>query len=53
MRILFLGDIVGRTGRETVAAVLPGLHPTNMQILRQDGASVRCGDVSNYESVSA
>ncbi len=26
MRILFLGDIVGRTGREAVAAALPGLR---------------------------
>ena len=26
MRILFLGDVVGRTGRETVAAELPGLR---------------------------
>lgn len=26
MRILFLGDVVGRTGRETVAAALPGLR---------------------------
>jgi 2',3'-cyclic-nucleotide 2'-phosphodiesterase len=26
MRILFLGDVVGRTGREAVAAALPGLR---------------------------
>jgi metallophosphoesterase (TIGR00282 family) len=26
MRILFLGDVVGRTGRETVAAEVPGLR---------------------------
>ena len=26
MRILFLGDVVGRSGRETVAAALPGLR---------------------------
>src|SRR5580658_4560366 len=26
MRILFLGDVVGRTGRETVVAALPGLR---------------------------
>lgn len=26
MRILFLGDVVGRTGRDTVAAELPGLR---------------------------
>ncbi|MGH7040632.1 MAG: TIGR00282 family metallophosphoesterase [Acetobacteraceae bacterium] len=26
MRILFLGDVVGRTGRETVAAALPGFR---------------------------
>jgi len=26
MRILFLGDVVGRTGRDTVAAALPGLR---------------------------
>ena len=26
MRILFLGDIVGRTGRDTVGAALPGLR---------------------------
>ncbi|HJS87884.1 MAG TPA: TIGR00282 family metallophosphoesterase [Acetobacteraceae bacterium] len=26
MRLLFIGDVVGRTGRETVAAVLPGLR---------------------------
>jgi metallophosphoesterase (TIGR00282 family) len=26
MRILFLGDLVGRTGRDTVAAALPGLR---------------------------
>lgn len=26
MRVLFLGDVVGRTGRETVAAMLPGLR---------------------------
>lgn len=26
MRILFLGDLMGRTGREAVAAVLPGLR---------------------------
>ncbi len=28
MRILFLGDVLGRTGRETVAAALPGLRAT-------------------------
>jgi len=28
MRILFLGDIVGRTGREAVQAHLPGLRET-------------------------
>ena len=28
MRILFLGDVVGRTGRESVAAALPGLRQT-------------------------
>ena len=26
MRILFLGDVLGRTGRDTVAARLPGLR---------------------------
>ena len=26
MRILFLGDVVGRTGREAVGAALPGLR---------------------------
>jgi len=28
MRILFLGDVVGRSGRDTVAAALPGLRAT-------------------------
>ncbi len=28
MRILFLGDVVGRTGRDAVAAALPGLRAT-------------------------
>ena len=28
MRILFIGDVVGRTGREAVAARLPGLRVT-------------------------
>jgi 2',3'-cyclic-nucleotide 2'-phosphodiesterase len=31
MRILFLGDVVGRTGREAVAAVLPELR-TNLRV---------------------
>ena len=26
MKILFLGDVLGRTGRDTVAARLPGLR---------------------------
>jgi 2',3'-cyclic-nucleotide 2'-phosphodiesterase len=43
MRILFLGDIVGRTGRETVAAALPGLR----QRLRLDLAIVNGENASH------
>ena len=42
MRILFLGDIVGRTGRETVAAVLPGLRESlglDLVIVNAENAS--------------
>ncbi|HEY1935690.1 MAG TPA: TIGR00282 family metallophosphoesterase [Acetobacteraceae bacterium] len=43
MRILFLGDVVGRTGRETVAAVLPRLRDT----LRIDLAVVNAENASH------
>ena len=42
MRILFLGDIVGRTGRETVATVLPGLRESlglDLVIVNAENAS--------------
>jgi metallophosphoesterase (TIGR00282 family) len=42
MRILFLGDVVGRTGRDTVAAVLPGLRETlrvDLTIVNAENAS--------------
>src|SRR5580704_14187728 len=43
MRILFLGDVVGRTGRETVAASLPGLRAA----LRVDLAIVNAENASH------
>src|SRR5271168_2015343 len=43
MRILFLGDVVGRTGRETVAARLPGLRAA----LRVDLAIVNAENASH------
>src|SRR5208337_3961232 len=43
MRILFLGDVVGRTGRETVAAALPGLRAA----LRVDLAIVNAENASH------
>lgn len=43
MRILFLGDILGRNGRETVAAKLPGLR----QELRVDLAIVNAENASH------
>ena len=43
MRILFLGDVVGRTGRETVAAALPGLRAA----LRIDLAIVNAENASH------
>ncbi|MFL5282012.1 MAG: YmdB family metallophosphoesterase, partial [Rhodopila sp.] len=43
MRVLFLGDIVGRTGRDTVAANLPGLR----QALRVDLAIVNGENASH------
>jgi 2',3'-cyclic-nucleotide 2'-phosphodiesterase len=43
LRILFLGDVVGRTGRETVAARLPGLR----QDLRIDLAVVNAENASH------
>jgi 2',3'-cyclic-nucleotide 2'-phosphodiesterase len=43
MRILFLGDVVGRTGRDTVAATLPGLR----QALRADLAIVNAENASH------
>ena len=43
MRILFLGDIVGRTGRDTVAARLPDLRQT----LRIDLAIVNAENASH------
>jgi metallophosphoesterase (TIGR00282 family) len=43
MRILFLGDIVGRTGRETVTAALPGLRAH----LRVDLAVVNAENASH------
>src|SRR5277367_5393788 len=43
MRILFLGDVVGRTGRETVAAKLPGLRAA----LRVDLAIVNAENASH------
>jgi metallophosphoesterase (TIGR00282 family) len=42
MRILFLGDVVGRTGRETVAARLPDLRQTlraDLVIVNAENAS--------------
>ncbi len=42
MRILFLGDVVGRTGRETVAALLPGLRQSlglDLTIVNAENAS--------------
>jgi hypothetical protein len=43
MRILFLGDVVGRTGRETVAAMLPRLR----EVLRIDLAVVNAENASH------
>lgn len=43
MRILFLGDIVGRTGRDTVGAALPGLR----EKLRIDLAIVNAENASH------
>lgn len=43
MRILFLGDVVGRTGRDTVAAVLPELRAR----LRLDLAVVNAENASH------
>jgi 2',3'-cyclic-nucleotide 2'-phosphodiesterase len=43
MRILFIGDVVGRTGRETVAAALPGLR----EKLRIDLAVVNAENASH------
>src|SRR6202044_1872733 len=43
VRILFLGDVVGRTGRDTVAARLPGLR----QDLRVDLAVVNAENASH------
>ena len=43
MRILFLGDVVGRTGRDTVAAMLPGLRKD----LRIDLAVVNAENASH------
>ncbi len=43
MRILFLGDVVGRTGRDTVAARLPDLR----QALRVDLAIVNAENASH------
>ena len=43
MRILFLGDVVGRTGRDTVAASLPGLR----ERLRIDLAVVNAENASH------
>jgi 2',3'-cyclic-nucleotide 2'-phosphodiesterase len=43
MRILFIGDVVGRTGRETVAARLPGLR----EALRIDLAIVNAENASH------
>src|SRR5271155_2740515 len=43
MRILFLGDVVGRTGRETVAAALPALRAA----LRVDLAIVNAENASH------
>src|SRR5579863_6591412 len=43
MRILFIGDVVGRTGRETVAATLPRLR----EALRIDLAVVNAENASH------
>jgi hypothetical protein len=43
MRILFLGDVVGRTGRETVAAMLPRLR----DVMRIDLAVVNAENASH------
>ena len=43
MRILFIGDVVGRTGREAVAAALPKLR----QALRIDLAVVNAENASH------
>lgn len=43
MRILFIGDVVGRTGRETVAAMLPNLR----ERLRIDLAVVNAENASH------
>ena len=43
MRILFIGDVVGRTGRETVAALLPNLR----ERLRIDLAVVNAENASH------
>src|SRR5215472_9095560 len=43
MRILFIGDVVGRTGREAVAAALPGLR----ERLRIDLAVVNAENASH------
>ena len=43
MRILFLGDVVGRTGREAVAAALPRLRAA----LRVDLAVVNAENASH------
>jgi metallophosphoesterase (TIGR00282 family) len=42
MRILFLGDIVGRSGRDAVAAALPGLrttHALDLVVINAENAS--------------
>jgi metallophosphoesterase (TIGR00282 family) len=42
MRILFLGDVVGRTGRDTVRAALPGLRAslrTDLVVVNAENAS--------------
>ena len=42
MRILFLGDVVGRAGREAVAAALPGLRATlgvDLAVVNAENAS--------------
>src|SRR5579875_1602446 len=42
MRILFIGDVVGRTGRESVGAALPGLRQAlgiDLAIVNAENAS--------------